>query len=153
MFLTTFSPRTIITKLLCSFALPLSICTYAIEPDRAIEEIIVSAEFRDSVLLALSNSVTVLNQTSIKKNGAQHLETLLGIAPNVNYSSGASRGRFSKFAASVREKSICNPINPSIGLIIDGIDFTGLDSAPRQLTSNRSKFCVALKALCMARML
>ena len=126
MFLRIFSLRTIITKLLCSLALPLSIGTYAIVPDRAIEEIIVSAEFRDSELLALSNSVTVLNQTSIKKNGAQHIETLLGIAPNVNYSSGASRGRFFQIRGIGERSQFVNPINPSIGLIIDGIDFTGL---------------------------
>ena len=126
MFFTIFSPRTIITKLLCSLALPLSIGAHAVEPGRGIEEIIVSAEFRDSELLALANSVTVINKTSIKKNGAQHLENLLGHAPNVNYSSGASRGRFFQIRGIGERSQFVSPINPSIGLIIDGIDFTGL---------------------------
>ena len=153
MFLTKFSPRAIINKLLCPLALPLSIGAHAIEPDRGIEEIIVSAEFRDSELLALANSVTVINKTSIKKNGAQHLENLLGLVPNVNYSSGASRGRFFQIRGIGERSQFVSPINPSIGLIIDGITLQAWDSAQRHLTSNKSKFCVVHKALYMARML
>ncbi|MEZ7984904.1 MAG: TonB-dependent receptor plug domain-containing protein, partial [Pseudomonadales bacterium] len=55
-----------------------------------------------------------------------HLESLLGRAPNVNFSTGASRGRYFQIRGVGERSQFVNPVNPSIGLIIDGIDFTGL---------------------------
>ena len=91
-----------------------------------IEEVYVTSDFHSPEINTLANSVTVFNDTLIKKNGTQHLENLLGRAPNVNYSSGASRGRFFQIRGIGERSQFVNPINPSVGLIVDGIDFTGL---------------------------
>lgn len=93
---------------------------------QTIEEIFVTSDFHSPEINTLANSVTVFNDTLIKKAGAQHLENLLGRAPNVNYSSGASRGRFFQIRGIGERSQFVNPINPSVGLIVDGIDFTGL---------------------------
>ena len=93
---------------------------------QTIEEIFVTSDFHSPEINTLANSVTVFNDTLIKKTGAQHLENLLGRAPNVNYSSGASRGRFFQIRGIGERSQFVNPINPSVGLIVDGIDFTGL---------------------------
>ena len=60
----------------------------------ATEEVIVTAEYRPVSVQQLPASVTVLDQQFIERRGAEHLEQLLNLAPNVNLSTGASRGRF-----------------------------------------------------------
>jgi iron complex outermembrane receptor protein len=94
--------------------------------NQSIEEVFVTSDFRSPEINTLSNSVTVFNDTLIKQTGALHLESLLGRAPNVNFSTGASRGRFFQIRGVGERSQFVNPINPSVGLIIDGIDFTGL---------------------------
>ena len=91
-----------------------------------IHEVVVTADFRDNKLLELSNSVTVINADTIDARGARHLEQLLNVAPNVNFSSGASRGRFFQIRGIGERSQFVDPVNPSVGLIVDGIDFTGL---------------------------
>lgn len=91
-----------------------------------LEELVVNAEFRDTSLLSLANSVTVIDSARIAARGATHIEQLFGLAPNVNYSSGASRGRFFQIRGVGERSQFVDPVNPSVGLIVDGIDFTGL---------------------------
>lgn len=100
---------------------------------KALEEVIVLADFRKTKLLDLANSISVLNAETIKDSGVQHLDQLLVRAPNVNFSSGASRGRFLQIRGIGERSQFVDPINPSVGLIIDGIDFTGLGLAANTL--------------------
>jgi outer membrane receptor protein involved in Fe transport len=53
----------------------------------------------------------------------------LSYAPNVNFSSGASRGRFFQIRGIGERSQFIDPVNPSVGLVIDGIDMTGLGGA------------------------
>ena len=71
----------------------------ALASDVALEEVIVTAEFRAVPLLQQPASTSVLTAQDIQQRAAQHLEDILNLAPNVNYASGASRGRFFRFAA------------------------------------------------------
>ena len=64
------------------------------DEESILEEIVVTAEFRQVTALDLAASVSVFDQQDIDRRGAVHLEQLLALAPNVNISSGASRGRF-----------------------------------------------------------
>jgi outer membrane receptor protein involved in Fe transport len=98
-----------------------------------LEEVIVLADFRKTKLLDLANSISVLDAETIKNSGVQHLDQLLVRAPNVNFSSGASRGRFLQIRGIGERSQFVDPINPSVGLIIDGIDFTGLGLAASTL--------------------
>ena len=61
---------------------------------RAIEEIVVSADYRQSDVNDIPASVSVLDADLIRRKNAQHLEDILLNAPNVNFASGASRARF-----------------------------------------------------------
>jgi len=110
---------------IASASLALILCNNAFA-NPTIEEIFVSSDFHQPEINTLANSVTVFNDTLIKKTGALHLESLLGRAPNVNFSTGASRGRYFQIRGVGERSQFVNPVNPSIGLIIDGIDFTGL---------------------------
>lgn len=98
-----------------------------------LQEIEVFADLSNNKLLDLSNSVSVVNSDAIRRGNAKHLQQILGIAPNVNFSSGASRGRFFQIRGIGERSQFVDPINPSVGLIIDGIDFTGLGLAANLL--------------------
>lgn len=100
---------------------------------KQIERIVVTADFRDQSLLDLSNSVSVIDQSVIERRGANHLEQLLNFAPNVNFTAGASRGRFFQIRGIGERSQFIDPVNPSVGLLIDGIDFTGLGLAANTL--------------------
>ncbi|MEO0369139.1 MAG: TonB-dependent receptor plug domain-containing protein, partial [Pseudomonadota bacterium] len=68
--------------------------TYPLKANTALEEIIVTAEIVEQSVLSLPNSVSVIDSTQIDQRIARQLEDLTNLAPNVNYASGASRGRF-----------------------------------------------------------
>ncbi|MEM7080064.1 MAG: TonB-dependent receptor [Pseudomonadota bacterium] len=93
-----------------------------------IEEVIVTAEFRDSSVGALPASVSVV-QPSDSAVVVQHLEEVLGRIPNVNFASGASRGRYVQIRGIGERGQFSEPLNSSVGLIVDGVDLSGIGGA------------------------
>ncbi|OUR72375.1 TonB-dependent receptor [Methylophaga sp. 41_12_T18] len=85
---------------------------------------VVSADFRPSTAQETAVSLTTIDDEIIESRGAQHLEDVLNLAPNVNISSGASRGQFFQIRGIGERSQFSAPLNPSVGLIIDGIDFS-----------------------------
>ena len=75
------------------------------ENNDLLEELVVTAELLETNVLELPNSVSVIGAQQIQQRSAQHLEDLLNLAPNVNFASGASRGRLFKSAGSVSAAS------------------------------------------------
>jgi|TARA_B110000263_G_scaffold28768_1_gene21889 iron complex outermembrane receptor protein len=94
-----------------------------------LEEIIVNADYRQSKASDIFSSVTVLDASLIRKKNAQHLEDILFNAPNVNFSSGASRARFYQIRGIGERGQFSEPLNSSVGVIIDGVDFSGIGNA------------------------
>ena len=97
--------------------------------DHTIEEVIVTSDFRDTDLIKTAASITVFDSQTIAKRQARHLEQLINLAPNVNFSSGASRGRFIQIRGIGERSQFIEPLNPSVGTLVDGIDFTGIAGA------------------------
>ncbi len=95
----------------------------------AIEEISVTADFRQSTLNSIASSVSVLDEELINRRNAQHLEDLLFNAPNVNFASGSSRARFYQIRGIGERSQYAEILNPSVGLMIDGVDFSGAGNA------------------------
>jgi iron complex outermembrane receptor protein len=95
----------------------------------ALDVVTVSADFRNTNVQELPEAVTVIGADNIAARSAQHLESVLSFAPNVNYSSGASRGRYFQIRGIGERSQFIDPVNPSVGLMIDGIDMTGLGGA------------------------
>ncbi len=91
-----------------------------------LEEVIVTAELLETSVLKLPNSVTVIDQVAIEQRGARQLEDLLNLAPNVNFASGASRGRFIQIRGIGERSEFQEPIINSVGVLLDGIDLTGV---------------------------
>lgn len=97
--------------------------------EHVIDEIIVSADFRDASLMETAASISVIDSRTIAQRQARHLEQVLNVAPNVNFSSGASRGRFIQIRGIGERSQFIEPLNPSVGIMVDGIDFTGIAGA------------------------
>lgn len=102
-------------------------------PDEAVEEVVVYADLRQRTDRQTPTSTTVLDETTIARRGATHLEEILNAAPNVNFSSGTSRARFFQIRGIGERSQFIEPMNPSVGLIIDGIDMTGLGTVASML--------------------
>ena len=94
-----------------------------------IEEVLVTAEFREAAVVDIGSSVSIIDSETIAHVEARHLEQILNLVPNVNYSSGASRGRFIQIRGIGERSQFIEPLNPSVGILIDGIDFTGIGGA------------------------
>jgi outer membrane receptor protein involved in Fe transport len=90
-----------------------------------IEEILITADFRSSADLDIASSVTVMTDKRIASRGAQHIEELVNAIPNVNYSAGSNRARFFQIRGIGERSQFVAPINPSVGVLIDNVDFSG----------------------------
>ena len=89
----------------------------------------VTADFRNTDVQQLPEAVTVVDSEQIEARSAEHLEQILSFAPNVNFSAGSSRGRYYQIRGIGERSQFIDPVNPSVGLLIDGIDMTGLGAA------------------------
>lgn len=85
---------------------------------------IVSADFRPNEAQDTPVSLSTVDEETIESRGAQHIEDVLNLTPNVNVSSGASRGQYFQIRGIGERSQFAAPLNPSVGLVIDGIDFS-----------------------------
>jgi outer membrane receptor protein involved in Fe transport len=107
-----------------------SFCTVSLtNADTSIEEIIVSSDFRQAQLKNIPTSITVINSEVINQRNSRHLEDVLALTPNVNFSAGASRGKYFQIRGIGERSQFVAPLNPSVGTYVDGIDFTGFGGA------------------------
>jgi len=105
------------------------------QPDSSstLEEVLVTADFRQTRLFDLGVSATVIDAETLKQRAATHLEQARNLAPNVNFASGASRGRFFQVRGIGERSQFVEPMNPSVGLLVDGIDMSGIGGAATTL--------------------
>jgi iron complex outermembrane receptor protein len=98
------------------------------QDNNATEIITVTSDFRQQNLLKTASALSVLTDIEIKQRNAQHLEELIAVSPNVNFASGSQRARYYQIRGIGERSQFKEPINPSVGMIIDGVDFTGIGS-------------------------
>lgn len=91
-----------------------------------IERIIVTSDFSQRSPGNLASSVVVISEQLLDLRQAEHLEDIVGIVPNLNFSSGASRGKFIQIRGIGERSLFAEPINASVALIVDEINFSGL---------------------------
>ncbi len=99
------------------------------DSDSDIERITVSGDFRATSLEQLSASASVFGEARLDSRQASHVENMLNVAPNVNFASGASRGRFIQIRGIGERSQFAEPINPSVSFLVDDFDFSGLAAA------------------------
>ncbi|HEX7237315.1 MAG TPA: TonB-dependent receptor plug domain-containing protein, partial [Gammaproteobacteria bacterium] len=93
-----------------------------------LEEIVVTANFRESRIEELPVSVTVLDRAELKATTQQHFEEAIRSVPNLNLSGEGSRARYFQLRGVGELEQYDGAPNPSIGFIVDDIDFSGLGS-------------------------
>jgi iron complex outermembrane receptor protein len=95
-----------------------------------LEEVVVTAGFREQSLMTSPGSITVIDESVMKNRAAQHLESVLHISPNINYSGGTSRARFVQIRGVGDLEQFVDPKHfPAVGILIDDINFGGAVNA------------------------
>jgi len=95
--------------------------------------LVVTAELENTNVLELPSSVTVIDSETMARNNAHHFSDILNLAPNVNFATGASRGRFVQIRGIGERSEFSSPVNYSVGIVVDGIDLTGVATAATTL--------------------
>jgi iron complex outermembrane recepter protein len=93
---------------------------------QVLEEVIVTATLREQSLLDTPVSITVLNERTLQDAGRQHFEDVLAAVPNLNWAGGTSRPRFFQIRGIGEREQYEGAPNPSVGFLIDDIDFSGI---------------------------
>ena len=96
-----------------------------VTPD-GLEEIVVTASLRPAGLTDFPASTTVLDAGVIEGAGLQHLQDVLGLVPNLNWSGGTSRPRYYQLRGVGELEQYQGAPNPSVGFLLDDIDLSGV---------------------------
>ena len=108
-----------------SFTLLLATACFSpiIFADDVLEEIVVTAGFRESELMKSAGSISVIESQVLNDRSARHFEQTLNVLPNVSTSSGGARARFVQIRGVGDLEQFVDPKHfPSVGITIDGIE-------------------------------
>lgn len=94
--------------------------------DQVLEEVIVTATLREQSLVTTPVSITVLSEQTLRDAGRQHFEDVLAAVPNLHWAGGTSRPRFFQIRGIGEREQYEGAPNPSVGFLIDDIDFSGI---------------------------
>lgn len=98
------------------------------DPDD-LAEVVVTAALRAAPETEVPASVTVLDTGVLRDAGQQSLQDVLGLVPNLNWAGDTSRPRYFQLRGIGELEQYQGAPNPSVGFLIDDIDFSGLGSA------------------------
>lgn len=107
-------------------AIPLILAATAAAATDTIEEIIVSADLRGRAAGELPVSLSVLDSKTIEQLATQHFEELINVVPNLNWSGDGHRARYFQIRGVGELEQYQGAPNPSVGFLIDDIDFSGI---------------------------
>lgn len=96
----------------------------AVADEVTLDPIVVSSDFREKKLSETSDAVTVIGEDRIYDKSAQVFAEVVGSVPNVNFSAGGSRSKYIQIRGMGETGQFETPLNPTVGLMIDGIDFS-----------------------------
>jgi outer membrane receptor protein involved in Fe transport len=97
--------------------------------NQPLDEIVVTATLRSVPLEEMPGSVSVLTSAALRDAGQQHFEDVLPLVPNLNWAGDTSRPRYFQIRGIGELQQYQGAPNPSVGFLIDDIDFSGLGSA------------------------
>jgi len=93
-----------------------------------LEEVVVTADFRDQTNQNSAASITILGEGKIAARAAQHFEELIPAIPNFSFAGGTNRARFFQIRGIGERSQFIQPLNTSVGVLIDNVDFSGAAS-------------------------
>ena len=94
--------------------------------DDVLEEIVVTATLREQALADARASITVLDRRTLQDAGRQHFQDVMTSVPNLHWAGGTSRPRFFQIRGVGEREQWEGAPNPSVGFLIDDIDFSGI---------------------------
>ncbi len=97
--------------------------------DRELDEIIVTATLRHAPAIDIPASVTVLDEQTLRDAGRANFEDVLGLIPNLNWAGDTSLPRYFQLRGIGELEQYQGAPNPSVGFLIDDVDFSGLGTA------------------------
>jgi len=97
--------------------------------NQPLDEIVVTATLRSVALEELPGSASVLTGQTLRDGGQEHFEDVLPLVPNLNWAGDTSRPRYFQIRGIGELQQYQGAPNPSVGFLIDDIDFSGLGSA------------------------
>ncbi len=92
-------------------------------------EVVVTATLRPTAALDVPGSVTVLERSALHGAGQQHFEDVIAEVPNLNWAGDTARPRYFQIRGIGELAQYQGAPNPSIGFLIDDIDFSGIGTA------------------------
>lgn len=115
--------------LFTSFAISLPVSASDSNTDPQLDAIIVTATLRSAPAIDVPASVTVLDQQTLRDAGRTNFADVLGLIPNLNWSGDTSLPRYFQLRGIGELEQYQGAPNPSVGFLIDDIDFSGLGTA------------------------
>jgi outer membrane receptor protein involved in Fe transport len=97
--------------------------------DAELAEIVVTATLRSAAAIDIPASVTVLDGQTLRDAGRFNFEDVLGLIPNLNWAGDTSLPRYFQLRGIGELQQYQGAPNPSVGFLIDDIDFSGLGTA------------------------
>jgi iron complex outermembrane recepter protein len=97
--------------------------------DSQLDEIIVTATLRATPAAEVPASITVLDSQTLQDAGRANFEDVLGLIPNLNWAGDTSLPRYFQLRGIGELQQYQGAPNPSVGFLIDDIDFSGLGTA------------------------
>jgi len=101
--------------------LPLSVLA-----EDVLDEIVVTADFRERPVSELPSSVTIITAELIEEAAVQHFEELVNVVPNLNWSGDGHRARYFQIRGVGELEQYQGAPNPSVGFLVDDMDFSGI---------------------------
>ncbi len=94
-----------------------------------LDEIVVTATLRSAPAIDVPASVTVLDRQTLRDAGRTNFEDVLGLIPNLNWAGDTSLPRYFQLRGIGELEQYQGAPNPSVGFLIDDVDFSGLGTA------------------------
>ncbi len=91
-----------------------------------VEEIIVTADYRERPVAELPAVISVLDRQTINEAAVQHFEELTQLVPNLNWSGDGHRAKYFQIRGVGELAQYQGAPNPSVGFMVDDIDFSGI---------------------------
>ncbi len=113
--------KTLTLSFIASFALASS-AMFAEEV--ILDPIVVGADFREQNLSKVAASVSMMTEADIYDKAVHSSIEVIAAEPNVNFSAGASKAKFIQIRGIGERSQFVTPMNPSVGIMVDGIDFS-----------------------------
>jgi outer membrane receptor protein involved in Fe transport len=127
--------RSFLTTVLLSSAFPAAAGAGDPAPNAAdsttteLPEVVVTSTLQPTTVLTVPTSVTVLDSSVLEGASQQHFQDVLSQVPNLNWAGDTSRPRYFQIRGIGELEQYQGAPNPSVGFLIDDIDFSGLGSA------------------------